>query len=204
MKRLILLKKLKIYLLLLLLFSINSMGQNAVNENHMIIKFDQNSTFTFSAASVGCSFVTDIDCINAELWCIPDVLQIGNDQYSGEQAISDYFASMGGIVEYAEPDWLVETTGTPNDPSYNQLWGMNKINAPQAWDVQTGNSGVIVGVIDSGVDWTHPDLIDNIWQNMGEDADGDGSIFEWNGSQWIFDPGDEILWDVEVIPAAVF
>ena len=191
MKRLILIKKLKIYLLLFTLLSINSLGQNAVNENHMIIKFDQNSTFTFSASSVGCSFVTNIDCINAELWCVPDVLQIGNDQYVGEQAIADYFASMGGIVEYAEPDWLLEEFSTPNDPFYNQLWGMNKINAPQAWDVQTGNSSVIVGVIDSGVDWTHPDLIDNIWQNMGEDADGDGSIFEWNGSQWIFDPGDE-------------
>ena len=144
MKKLILPKKLKIYLLLILLFSINSIGQNAVNENHMIIKFDQNANFTFSASSVGCSFVTDINCINAELWCIPDEMQIGADTYVGEEAIADYFASMGGIVEYAEPDWLVEAIVTPNDPYFSQLWGMTKINAPQAWNTQTGNSSVVV------------------------------------------------------------
>ena len=191
MKKLTLIKKFKTYLLLLMVFSLNTIAQDAVNENHMIIKFDQNSTFTFSASSVGCSFVQNIDCINAELWCVPDEMQIGTDTYVGEEAIADYFSSMGGIVEYAEPDWLVEEHITPNDPSYNQLWGMNKINAPQAWNTQTGSSNVVVGVIDSGVDWTHPDLIDNIWQNMAEDADGDGTVFEWDGSQWIFDPGDE-------------
>ncbi len=168
-----------------------AMAQNDLATNHMIIKFASNSIYSFEAEDVGCSFIEKIDCINAELWCIPDELTIGNETFVGEEAIADYFASLGGVVEYAEPDWLVEEDGIPNDPAYNQLWGMERIDAPQAWDTQTGSTGVVIGVIDSGVDWAHPDLVDNIWQNLGEDADGDGSVLEWDGSKWVFDPGDE-------------
>ena len=57
----------------------------------------------------------------------------------------------------------------PNDPLYPSLWGMAKIKASQAWDITTG-SNVVVGVIDAGVDYNHPDLAANIWTNPGEIA----------------------------------
>ncbi|NIT61062.1 MAG: hypothetical protein GWN00_34125, partial [Aliifodinibius sp.] len=44
--------------------------------------------------------------------------------------------------------------------------------------------------IDTGTDWDHPDLVRNIWNNPGEDADGDGHTLEWTGATWVFDPGD--------------
>ncbi len=74
-------------------------------------------------------------------------------------------------VEYAEPDYIVNAIGkpdnsgtlVPNDQYYYQLWGMEKISAPSAWGVTTGTARVAVGVVDSGVDYTHPDLAGNIW-----------------------------------------
>jgi len=80
---------------------------------------------------------------------------------------------------------------TPNDPSYPLLWGLNNtgqtggtpdadIDAPEAWDIQTGNPNTVIGVIDSGVDYNHPDLVNNIWTNPGE-IDGDGIDNDNNG-----------------------
>ncbi len=96
-------------------------------------------------------------------------------------------------VEYAEPIPILYTEETPDDAFFNQLQHLPQIMARQAWDIHKGEAGlstVIIGIPDSGVDWDHPDLFDNLWQNLGEDLDGDGSVLEWNGSAWIFDPDD--------------
>lgn len=93
---------------------------------------------------------------------------------------------------YAEPDYLVQTSGEriPNDPSFSQLWGMTAVGAPQAWDSFTGSGSVVVGVIDTGVDPSHPDLVGNLWQNPGEiagngiDDDGNGYVDDIRG--WNF------------------
>jgi len=68
--------------------------------------------------------------------------------------------------------------------------GLTLINAPLVWAEGDSGQGVVVSNIDSGTDWDHPDLINNIWQNLGEDADGDGKTLEWNGLYWVFDSGD--------------
>ena len=88
----------------------------------------------------------------------------------------------------------------PNDPRYYQQWHLPQIEAPQAfdaWDIEGGeipgtNSTreIIVAAVDDGFEWDHPDLIDNIWNNLGEDADGDGHTIEQSGNNWILDPGD--------------
>ncbi len=96
-------------------------------------------------------------------------------------------------VEYAHPNYRRELAATPNDTYYSSLWGMHNIgqtlgtpdadiDAPEAWDISTGSSGVVVAVIDSGIDYNHPDLIANLWKNPGEiagngiDDDGNGYI----------------------------
>ena len=81
--------------------------------------------------------------------------------------------SMPGVT-YAEPNYIVRTTLTPNDTRFGELWGLNNtgqsggisgadISAVSAWDVSTGSSSIVVGVIDTGVDYNHPDLAANIW-----------------------------------------
>jgi subtilisin family serine protease len=71
-------------------------------------------------------------------------------------------------VMYAEPDYIYEIDVTPNDPALSGLWGMPKISAPAAWDVSTGSPAVVIASIDTGVDYTHPDLAANMWHNPGE------------------------------------
>jgi subtilisin family serine protease len=81
-------------------------------------------------------------------------------------------------VQRVEPNYVYRTTVTPNDTQFGQLWGMNNtgqtvsgqagtadadIDAVEAWDVSTGSSNIVVGVIDTGVDYNHPDLAANIW-----------------------------------------
>jgi serine protease len=66
-------------------------------------------------------------------------------------------------VLYAEPDYEVRAIATPNDAYYSQLWGMPKIGAPAAWDTTTGSRSTVVAVVDTGIDYTHPDLADNVW-----------------------------------------
>lgn len=69
-------------------------------------------------------------------------------------------------VEYAEPDYIYTIRATiPNDPLWNYLWGLVKIQAPSAWDITTGSQSVVVAVIDTGVDYNHPDLQANMWKD---------------------------------------
>ncbi len=83
-------------------------------------------------------------------------------------------------VEYAEPDYELSASDiTPNDPLFNSLWGMPKISAPNAWDLFKGVATTIA-VIDTGVDYNHPDLIGNLWKNPGEIA-GNGKDDDGNG-----------------------
>lgn len=93
-------------------------------------------------------------------------------------------------IEKAEPDFIVTADVVPNDPSYERLYGMDKIAAPQAWDENIDCSSVVVAVIDTGMDYTHPDLTANIWTNPGEipdngvDDDSNGYVDDVHG--WNF------------------
>lgn len=94
------------------------------------------------------------------------------------------------------PDFRVNLTSVPNDPMYASQWSLTgstntsgNIGATQAWDYGTGSNTIIVGVIDTGIDYTHPDLAANIWTNTREiagngiDDDGNGyrdDIRGWN------------------------
>ncbi len=73
------------------------------------------------------------------------------------------------------------------------MYHLPQIQAEQAWDIHKGQDGVeevIIGIPDSGVDWKHPDLAPNIYNRLGEDADGDGLTLVWDGLEWVMDPDD--------------
>ena len=94
-------------------------------------------------------------------------------------------------VEYAEPNFIVWATRLPDDPAFDQLWGLENtgqlngtegadIGATEFWDVSVGSSDVIVADIDTGIDYDHEDLAANMWVNPGEIA-GDGIDNDNNG-----------------------
>lgn len=73
-------------------------------------------------------------------------------------------------IEYAEPNYLFNLLNTPNDPYFSQQWALNQLNdcdidAPEAWDIETGDENIIIAIVDTGIDYNHSDLTDNIWNN---------------------------------------
>ncbi|MDX1250782.1 MAG: S8 family serine peptidase [Gammaproteobacteria bacterium] len=108
-------------------------------------------------------------------------------------------------VEFVEPNYIFHVQATPNDPRFPEQWSLSNtgqtggtpgvdIGALKAWDRQKGNAGVIVADIDTGVDYTHPDLAANMWVNAGEiagngiDDDGNGYVDDVRG--WDFANND--------------
>lgn len=96
-----------------------------------------------------------------------------------------------GIIESFEPNYIGHIISTPNDSRYSELWGLNNtgssggtvnvdIDAPEAWELTTGAINVVIGVVDTGVLYTHPDLKNNMWVNSSEVA-GNGLDDDANG-----------------------
>src|SRR5262245_3677231 len=85
-------------------------------------------------------------------------------------------------------------TVIPNDPQFPVQWNLSSIGAPSAWAITTGSTNVVVAVIDTGVDYNHPDLAANMWRNPGETGlDANGHDKATNG---IDDDGDGYIDDV--------
>ena len=105
-------------------------------------------------------------------------------------------------VLYAEPNYRIRITQLPNDPLVSDMWSLENtgqtggipdadVDASNAWDVTTGSGDTVVAVIDTGVDYNHPDLAGNIWMNTDEDPndgidnDGNGFVDDYHGYDFI-------------------
>jgi len=114
-------------------------------------------------------------------------------------------------VEYVEPNYIIKALVLPNDPQFNNQWGLHNvgqsirgtpgtydadINAPEGWDQTTGDTSIVIAVIDTGVDYTHSDLIENMWKNPfeipgnGIDDDNNGYIDDIYGINAITETGN--------------
>ena len=100
------------------------------------------------------------------------------------------------FIHSVEYEYYRKPLYTPNDQYYNNQWFLPDINSNLVWDLWTdnglipGDRDVILASVDLGVNWSHPDLRNNLWQNLAEDADGDGHTIEGSGNNWYLDPGD--------------
>jgi subtilisin family serine protease len=129
-----------------------------------------------------------------------------------EEAISAYHDDP--VVVRAEPNYLVFPTGIPDDALFSSQWALRNtgqpvsglagttgsdIHAVPAWDLTTGKDSVVIAIVDTGVDVTHPDLAENIWTNPGEvagngiDDDGNGLTDDVHG--WDFINNDAVTED---------
>ena len=123
-----------------------------------------------------------------------------------QQVIDAYYKT--GIIEYAEPDYVGSGGGMPNDQYYFRQWGLKNdgtfsllpstpgadIDMEKAWDIEQGDSNIVVAIIDSGVKLDHPELAGRIWNNYNEipdngiDDDGNGYVDDVQG--WDFANSD--------------
>ena len=143
----------------------------------------------------------DVDAISIEQW-LPNARPTDKNQYvsldryyviqfgsskSNINRLAERFDRLDAI-SISEKVPIVEPAYVPNDSLWNQLYGLSQIKADLAfdlWDIDGGeipgqmeDGEIIVAIPDIGLKWSHPDLIDNIWQNLGEDIDGDGVVIE--------------------------
>ena len=141
----------------------------------------------------------------APLSFLPDLRKVNlSPTLDVESALTAYRASPH--VLYAEPNYRLHMTALPDDTRFGEMWDLNNvgqtggiidadIDAPAAWDITTGSASTIVAVIDTGVDYNHPDLASNIWVNLGEipgdnlDNDGNGYVDDVHG--YDFSNGDQ-------------
>lgn len=124
-----------------------------------------------------------------------------------EQAGINYLNNLPGVIA-AEPNYEIQIDKIPNDPDIEKLWGLHNtgqkdgawqtgqdgvdIQAPQVWDLTTGSPNVIVAVVDTGVDYNHLDLKDNMWINEveksgkpGVDDDNNGCVDDIYGCDFL-------------------
>ncbi|MFH0966733.1 MAG: S8 family serine peptidase [Methanobacteriota archaeon] len=174
------------------------------------------SVMSTANAEVGASVVADysasglpgIQVVKVSGSSVSDAVKEYNDNPAVLYAEPDYKI----FLSPEEQPIKVSATGTnvgisaartPNDPDFPLLWGLKNtgqapfygtsgsdIKATEAWGVTTGTSGIVIAVVDTGVEYTHPDLAANIWKNPGEipnngiDDDRNGYIDDVNG--WNF------------------
>lgn len=99
-------------------------------------------------------------------------------------------------VETAQANRCFRLHYIPNDPMIVQQYALASIRAYQAWDVEQGDREIVVGVIDTGFDYNHPDLRENIWINAAEDLNRNGRAdsSDYNG---VDDDGNGFIDDVQ-------
>jgi thermitase len=123
--------------------------------------------------------------------------------------------SQNDLVEFAEPNYIYRISRLPNDPDLGKLWGIKNsgqvdknlvagpgtagidVDAERAWDLTQGSDEVVVAVIDTGIDYNHPDLRENMWKNQAElngtagvDDDGNGFVDDIYGYDFTTGNGD--------------
>jgi subtilisin family serine protease len=161
-----------LFALFTLSLSTTSWAQPEAKPGEVIVKFKATATASERQAiesDLGMTQVRRMDAIHAERGHV--------SRLTVDQAIARY--GKHPKVEYIEPNYILHASLVPNDPSFPQLWGMQNtgqtggapgadIRAVSAWSQFTGSRSIIVAIIDTGMDYNHPDLAANAWVNANE------------------------------------
>jgi subtilisin family serine protease len=183
-------------------------------EDEILIKFKPAVT-TSSVSSL-------LAALNARVLDYTPELGLRHIRLPQKMAVADAITQMlaSDLVDYAEPNYRCHAFVKPNDPLYSRLWGLENtgqddgssgadITAASAWNIATGSQNVVIGIIDSGIDYKHEDLRHALYTNPGEDPwsdsddpttgnkvddDANGYVDDWKGWNFVSasnDPYDD-------------
>ena len=114
---------------------------------------------------------------------LPDINRIYRIRYFDDippDKVAERFHNLDYVI-YSEPRYIQYETTVPNDPYYSNQWHLPVIDASQAWNTTTGDTNVIIAIVDDAVDLDHEDLADNIFTNWAEYHGADGFDDDFNG-----------------------
>jgi serine protease len=183
-------------------FSTLQVDPNSYDPHSILVRFKPDAMPAGARALPGTELGRQLDLV-------PGLWEVTLDEgVEAAAALAAYQADPN--VLYAEFNFTVFVSLIPDDPEFPQLYGLHNtgqtggtpdadIDAPEAWDVHTGTGNTIVAVIDTGVDYNHPDLAGNMWTNVGEqngtagvDDDGNGYVDDIHGYDFVNNDGNPI------------
>jgi len=147
----------KIFIFIIILFSLSLISAQEYVPEELIIKYKDHPMKSYSSFST-----KSIEKENKI-----EILKFKNGE-DIEKKAKEY--SKFDNIEYAEPNYIYYTFEKPNDPYYDSQWYLPKISSEEAWNLTRGNESIIIAIIDTGVQWNHSDLENNIWNNTEEDC----------------------------------
>lgn len=199
--------------LFILLFCSSIYGQNSYLQHAIIVKFNNQTRSQCLHQSIEIeeikTFLANKQCLkiakmfpnhkapilqknqNLETTDLSLIYELHFSEEIDINKILNFFKNRKEVV-YAENYPLPELLFTPNDSELSQQYALGLIKAYEAWDIHQGDTNIVVGITDTGIDLTHPDLMQNIAYNYsdpinGFDDDNDGYIDNFYG----WDLGDD-------------
>ncbi len=148
--------------LALSVFGATAFAQNQIApEGELLVKMRSNSISPILRMALGATVEPAIPQLG--------VVKLKFSKRNNRQAMQMLRQDSG--VVYSEPNYRRYWSFTPNDPRLGEQYGIPQVNAPQAWDIFKGNSNMIIGVLDSGLNITHEDIVDRIFLTRNTELD---------------------------------
>ncbi|MGB1204606.1 MAG: S8 family serine peptidase [Chitinophagales bacterium] len=212
-------------------FSFNMLqAQETFVENQMIIQFEESTLFEEIdelQELVDATFIAYYPATYTLVWEVSEIILLEDGTLLANEKDFVNYINTKAITIVSEPNYKWVLTATPNDPDFSLLWGMHNttqsggtndvdIDALEAWDIETGDNTILVGVIDTGIDLDHEDLAANIHPTLGYDfVNNDNYADDDNGhgthvAGAIAAVGNNgigvsgIAWNVQLVPLKIF
>ncbi len=186
----------RIFLLTLFSLSLLFARVQDIEPGKLCIRIDKGQSISLLRPVLSSLGVTDIKArfhtTRDEDGLLKDIYELSFDAKISPYSLINALSVLSGIV-YAEPIFIDEILESPDDEYYSQSLNFASMQAEAAWNIhkcEDGAEPTIIAIVDTGVAWKHPDLAENIWQNAGEDANGNGYTMYHNGSTGVMDMGD--------------
>lgn len=175
--------------------------KQAAVSDEIIVRFQKDASAAAERDAVSAAGAEFVERVGQKLVDAAVVKVESNNKAEVMKALEDQ-----GAIKYAHPNSIVSAYQAPSDSLFSEMWNLSNegnagtydadIDAPEAWDYNTGSCSITVAIADTGIDTTHPDLGTNLWVNPGEvggngrDDDGNGIVDDVNGANFVTGSGN--------------